>query len=122
MVVGVGLDICEISRMERNLRDNRFISRYFTETEADYILSRGVSAAQTMAGMFAAREALGKAIGGGIDFDLKEAEVLHDRNGRPFFSLSGNLSERTAGDRFFLSITHDGGIAAAVCVREKDIV
>lgn len=118
MVIGLGLDVCEVSRMDRNLRDSRFISRFFTEEEAAYIRSRGSAAAQTMAGLFASREALGKAIGCGIDFDLKEAEIRHDPNGRPFYHLTGRLAERTSGSRFLLSITHDGGIAAAVCIRE----
>ena len=120
MVIGIGLDICEISRMEKNLQNDRFLSRFFTESEIKYIRSRGTASAQTMAGLFASREALGKAIGGGIDFDLKEAEIRHDPKGRPYYFLSGRLAERAAGNRFSLSITHDGGFAAAVCIRESD--
>ena len=119
MCKGIGLDICEISRMERNLSDSRFLSRYFTDHEIAYIHSRGKQAVQTLAGLFAAREALGKSLGHGIDFNLKEAEVRHDDSGQPFYHLTGELAQRTAGDRFFLSISHDGGIAAAVCVRES---
>ncbi len=122
MVIGLGLDICEIARMEKNLINDRFISRFFTEDEAAYIRSRGAGAAQTMAGLFAAREALGKAMGCGIDFELKEAEIRHDSDGCPYYHLTGSLAERTAGSRFLLSITHDSGIAAAVCIREKDHV
>ena len=118
MCKGVGLDLCEISRMEKHLHDDRFLRRYFTEGEIEYIRSRGKQAAQSLAGLFAAREALGKALGSGIDFDLKEAEVRHDANGQPYYFLSGELARRTAGDCFFLSITHDGGVAAAVCIRD----
>ena len=120
MLIGLGLDLCEISRMEKILRDERFLFRFFTDHEIAYIRSRGASAAQTASGLFASREALGKALGGGIDFDMKEAEVSHDPQGRPFFCFSGKLAERTAGERVWLSITHDGGVAAAVCIREKD--
>ena len=120
MIIGIGVDICEISRMEKNLRDERFLNRYFTNDETIYIKSKGAGAAQTLAGLFAAKEALGKALGGGIDFDLKEAEIQHDLKGCPCYHLSGSLTKRTFGERFFLSVTHDGGIAAAVCVREKD--
>ena len=119
MVFGIGLDICEIARMENNLQNDHFLARFFTEAEVSYIRSRGAAAAQTLAGLFASREALGKSLGGGIDFDLKEAEIRHDSAGRPYYYLTGRLAERTAGDRFWLSITHDGGIAAAVCIREK---
>ncbi len=119
MCTGLGIDICEISRMEKRLEDGRFLKRYFTDDEIAYICSRGKGAAQTMAGLFAAREALGKALGTGIVFDLKEAEILHDPSGLPFYHLTGLLAEKTAGERFLLSITHDGGVAAAVCIRES---
>lgn len=120
MVIGLGLDICEISRMEKYIQDDRFLTRYFTPEEIRYVRSKGAVAAQTLAGLFASREALGKALGSGIDFELKEAEIRHDRNGRPYYCFSGRLAERLSGDCFFLSVTHDGGIAAAVCVRERD--
>ena len=119
MITGIGLDICEIARMERKLQDERFLNRFFTEDEIAYIRSRGAAAAQTLAGIFASREAIAKALGGGIDFEMKEAEVIHDSKGKPYYRLSGSLARRAAGNRFFLSITHDGGVAAAVCIREK---
>ena len=118
MFDGLGLDLCEVARMERHLSDERFLIRFFTDDEIQYIRSKGQGAAQTLAGMFAAREALGKALGTGLDFNLKEAEVCHDSTGRPFYRLSGRLAERTAGSRFLLSISHDAGIAAAICVMQ----
>ncbi len=120
MIIGLGLDICEISRMEKYIQDDRFLTRYFTPEEIRYVRSKGAVAAQTLAGLFASREALGKALGKGIDFELNEAEIRHDINGCPYYCFSGCLAERVTGDRFFLSVTHDGGIAAAVCVRERD--
>jgi len=118
MCKGLGLDLCEIRRMEKMLSDERFLNRFFTPEEAAYVRSRGAGAAETLAGLFAAREALGKALGGGIDFELKEAEVCHTENGAPFFRLSGELKKRLGEDRLFLSISHDGGVAAAVCLLE----
>lgn len=118
MCKGLGLDLCEIGRMEKLLEDARFLERYFTKEEIGYIRGRGKGAAQTMAGIFAAKEALAKALGTGITFDLKEACVTHDGAGRPAYLLSGKAAELAAGDAFFLSITHEGGMAAAVCVRE----
>ena len=120
MVKGIGLDLCQVARMEKHVADDRFLSRFFTDDETAYVRSRGKHASQTLAGLFAAREALGKALGGGIDFNLKEAEIRRDANGRPYYHLTGELASRAGEDRFFLSITHDGGIAAAVCVREGD--
>ena len=119
MCSGVGIDLCEISRMEKLLEDSRFLVRFFSEEEIRYIHSRGRHAAATMAGLFAAREALGKALGSGLDFDLREAVVAHDEHGKPFYRFSGRLAARLAKDRFLLSISHDGGVAAAVCIRES---
>ena len=119
MVKGLGLDLCEIVRMERLLADNRFLDRFFTTEEAEYIRSKGKSAAQTMAGIYAAKEALTKALGTGITCDLKEIGITHDEAGRPCYILSGRAAELGADDTYFLSISHDGGIAAAVCVREN---
>ena len=119
MCNGIGLDLCEIARMEKLLKDDRFLRRFFTPDEIEYVQARGAGAAGTLAGLFAAREALGKAMGSGIDFDLKEAEVCHSVSGAPFFRLSGKLKERVGEDRLFLSISHDGGIAAAVVLRES---
>ena len=121
MCRGLGLDLCEIARMEKLMRDERFLTRYFTPAEADYVRSRGAGAATSLAGLFAAREALGKALGTGIDFSLKEAEVCHTGSGAPFFRVSGHLKERIGNSRLFLSISHDSGIAAAVCLLEGDL-
>ena len=121
MCKGLGMDLCEIARMEKQLRDDRFLARFFTPGEIEYVRSRGAGAAATLAGLFAAREALGKALGGGIDFELKEAEVCHTESGAPYFRLSGRLKERVDKGRLFLSISHDGGMAAAVCLLEGDL-
>lgn len=118
MCKGLGLDLCDISRMEKLLADERFLNRFFTPAEAAYVRSRGAAAAATLAGLYAAREALGKALGSGIDFELKEAEVCHTESGAPFFRLSGELEKRVGENRLHLSISHDGGIAAAVCLLE----
>ena len=119
MCTGLGFDLCEIARMERMLENDRFLQRYFLEDEIAYIHSRGRGAAQTLAGMFAAKEALAKALGTGIIFDLKEVRIVHDEAGKPGYVLDGKAAETAGGDRFLLSISHDGGTAGAVCVRER---
>ena len=74
-------------------------------------------------GDFAAKEALAKALCLGIVADLRDISVLHDERGAPYYSLSGEyarFAEDKRIDSFFLSITHDGGVAAAVCVAERN--
>ena len=120
MLKGLGLDLCEIARMDRLLTDERFLNRYFTDEEIAYIQSKGKNAAQTLAGLYAAKEALAKALGTGITFDLKEISISHDKAGLPGYSLSGKAAKMGTGDHFLLSISHEAGVAAAVCVRETD--
>ena len=123
MIAGVGIDLCEISRMEKFMENGRFLARFFSEPEQEYIQNKGKAGAQSMAGIFAAKEALGKALGVGIAADLKEISVLHDAQGAPYYSLSGDyarMAEQRGIASFYLSITHEGGMAAAVCVAERN--
>ena len=87
-------------------------------TETVYGLGANAFDAEAVSGIFAAKEALTKALGTGIAFELKEISIFHDEAGRPGYSLTGRAAELGEGDQFWLSITHDAGIAAAVCVRE----
>ncbi len=120
MIRGIGLDLCAVARMEKLKENERFLSRYFTENEREYVRHRGQGAGQTLAGLFAAKEALGKALGTGIIFDLREAEIVHDAEGKPEYRLHGRTAETAGEDHFYLSISHDGGVAGAVCIREAD--
>ncbi len=123
MIAGIGIDLCEISRMEKLLEDDRFLTRYFSAEEQAYIRGKGKASAQTMAGIYAAKEALVKALGSGIvSTDLSAVDVTHDTYGKPSYVLQGEyarLSEDKRISSFYLSITHDGGMAAAVCVAER---
>lgn len=108
-----GVDITEICRIERSLQREGFIRRVFSPEEQEYFRAHG-NIAQTAAGLYAAKEAFSKAMGVGLTgFLLPEASVLHDENGTPYFRFSGRAAALAAGWRFSLSISHDGGIAAA---------
>ena len=119
VIRGIGFDLCEIDRMEKQAENERFLNRFFTEKETAFILSKGKNKAQTMAGIFAAKEALAKALGTGIAFELRDVEILHSDNGQPYYALTGEAASLSGNDRFLLSISHDGGIAGAVCIRES---
>lgn len=118
VIKGIGFDLCEIGRMEKLAENERFLNRFFTEKETDYILTKGKNKAQTLAGIFAAKEALCKALGTGIAFELKNIEVLHSADGQPYYILTDEAAKLSGNDRFLLSISHDGGMAGAVCIRE----
>ena len=123
MIGGVGIDLCEIARMEKLLTDGRFLARFFSVEEQTYIQARGKGAAQSMAGIFAAKEAFCKALGTGIVYgELRDICVLHDDLGAPRYDLRGKYAEMAKARQIsalFISITHEAGIAAAVCVAER---
>lgn len=118
-VLGLGLDLCEISRMEERMADDRFLDRYFTPEEKAYIRGRGAFASHSMAGMWAAKEAVLKAAGTGIRLPLKEVEIFHDELGAPVCRLHGQTAAQLPG-KYMLSITHEGPMAAAVCIRMEE--
>ena len=125
MIVGVGLDVCDIARMEALLADGRFLGRFFAPKEQEYIENKGKGAARTMAGIFAAKEALVKALGTGFtSAELADICVLHDKFGAPYYDLRGAIALHAAQrsvTALHLSITHDGGVAAAVAIAERVI-
>lgn len=118
------MDLCEIARMERILQqDNGFLQRYFTKEEQAYLAARGEAASQSMAAMFAAKEALLKALGVGIGggIPLVDIGIAHNEAGQPSYALAGRAAQALAGlgaTHTWLSLTHEGGMAAAVAVVE----
>ena len=123
MIAGVGLDLCEISRMEKLWQDGRFFARFFSMEEQEYIRGKGSAAAQSMAGIFAAKEALTKALSCGLSGgDMADIAVLHDDTGAPYYDLRGNWTRLAAEKNItalHLSISHECGMAAAMCVAER---
>ena len=121
---GLGIDLCEVGRIERELkRGDAFLRRFFTNSERAYIASRGQMGAQSAAAMFAAKEAFLKAVGAGIGggIALCEIGVEHLPGGAPVYRLTGAAQARLGelgAERAFLSLTHEAGMAAAVCVIE----
>jgi holo-[acyl-carrier protein] synthase len=112
----VGLDLIEIERIRSALDRPRFRERCFTETERDYCDSRA-NPAQSYAARFAAKEAVGKALGCGVRFTWKEIEIAG--RPRPGVSLSGKTkawAEKMKVERLDLSLTHSKGMAAAVAI------
>ena len=119
MILGTGLDLVEVERISAaaERHGERFLNRVFTPGELAYCLPRAARG-QHLAGRFAAKEAVFKALGtgwgGGVAW--KHVEVCTAESGAPEVRLSGGAAERLAamgGSRVHLSITHAGGFAAA---------
>ena len=112
-----GIDLVEIKRIEKSLKNPRFLKRIYSESELSWYADGNIPP-QSAAGAFAAKEAFLKALGVGIfDIPLCEISVMHRPSGAPYFSLSGK-AESLASTRglsdIALSITHTDRYAAAV--------
>ena len=120
MIVGVGTDLCSIARIARALENERFALRVFTPAERarlDGLCPERVH--ERAAGMFAAKEAVAKALGTGFaGFGMADVEILADGHGRPVVRLHGGAAELAGGAGVHLSISHDGGMALAFAVLE----
>ncbi len=111
-----GIDLCEIRRMEPMLEKPTFLKRVLTEGEQRYLAGKGKVAAASLAGLWAAKEAVLKALGTGISLPMTEVEILHGENGQPECALHGQARALAEGAAVSVSITHEAGMAAAVCV------
>ena len=115
----VGVDLIEIERVRRALdRYPRFRERCFTDAERDYCESRP-NPAQSYAGRFAGKEAVGKALGFGVAraFAWKEIEIVG--RPKPAVRLSGRVAavaEHHGVRAIDLSMTHSRELAQAVAV------
>jgi len=121
MVIGIGIDIIEISRIEKIMkRTSSFIEKSFTDNEIDYFKLKGLKG-NVVAGNFAAKEAISKAIGTGFrGFGLKDIEVLRDELGKPVVNLSEKIYKLLDRKDFnmHISISHNKENAIAYAVME----
>jgi holo-[acyl-carrier protein] synthase len=112
----VGVDLIEIERVRRALERPGFRDRCFTKAEQAYCDSRK-RPAESYAGRFAAKEAVGKALGCGVRFTWKEVEIVG--RPKPGVRLSGRtaaFAERVRAGAIDLSMTHSRELAAAIAV------
>lgn len=122
MIVGVGVDLTPVSRMERAFaaHPERLEARLFTDGERAYCRARA-HAGQHFAARFAAKEALLKALGVPEGLRWHELEVVNDAGGAPAFHLTGNAAAaagRLGVRKLHLSITHADDAAMAFVVAE----
>ncbi len=119
MINSIGLDIVEVARIERDIKQygDRFVSRILSRAELATFDKR-VDDAIFLAGRFAAKEAVIKA----LDCYLEDRpafnviEIVNDAGGRPELRLPHEIQNRVGRARCLLSITHEKNYAAAVAV------
>ena len=111
----IGTDIIQIARIERSLEKfgEKFKTKFLNESEIAL-----VKKTESIAGFWAAKEAIAKALGCGIGAELSFHDIIieKDHKGAPNFILSKEAQKIHQIESRSLSISHDGGFAIAVVV------
>jgi holo-[acyl-carrier protein] synthase len=125
MIVGLGVDITEVNRIEATIkrRGMAFLRRIYTPSEIAYC-ERHRNRAERFAGRFAAKEAAMKALGTGWAQGVRwvDIEVVREPSGKPTLKLSGAslaIAARLGVKHIALSITHTGNTALAQVIFES---
>lgn len=120
-VIGIGCDIVEVGRIADAVhRHENFLERHFTQEERDYFQQfRNFN--ERVAGHFAAKEAVAKALGWGIrsPLDFSSISIYHDERGRPELILLRDAKARWPSIVFQLTISHTSQCAMAVVLASK---
>jgi holo-[acyl-carrier protein] synthase len=116
MIVGIGVDVAEIARLETALeRTPALAARLFTDSERRRPI-------RSLAGCFAAKEAVAKALGGPPGLRWTDVDVGHDALGKPELEITGTVAAAAARlgvTDWHVSISHDAGICVAMVVAER---
>jgi len=125
VIVGIGTDRIAIARIEQSLArfGERFIQRVYTEAEISQAQARG-NPARRFAMLFAAKEAVSKALGTGFKQGVAPChiETIHQSSGKPDVYLHAGASRAATQigvDAVHVSLTDDDGVAMAFAVAEK---
>jgi holo-[acyl-carrier protein] synthase len=125
MILGVGIDIIEVARVQASHErfGERFLNRLLLADEIAYCLSHKNSA-PFIAARFAAKEAISKAFGTGIGAQLgwRDMEIGRKKFGEPFVILHGNgkkLFKSRHAKNLLISLSHTANYAAATAVLER---
>lgn len=124
MILGTGIDLTEIPRIQQSLDrfGQRFLDRIYTAAEQAYCM-RKRKAAESLAARFAAKEAAAKALGTGISRGVNwlEIEVVRASGGRPTLRFHGRAAELASSlgvAHSALSLTHTDTLAQASVILE----
>jgi len=122
MILGIGLDLCEVERLRKAMARSGFRARVFDDAEVEEC-ERRARRHLHYAARFAAKEACFKAFGTGWGSGVGWREVTVRSDGRrpPMLSFQGGAARKARSlgvTRAHLSLTHEGGYAAAVVILE----
>lgn len=119
MIKGLGIDLVSIERLEKLLSkyDQQTLGKVFTERELT------IKQNYRLAGRFAAKEALSKALGSGIGEQIwfNEIEITNNEKGKPNFTITPKLKQllkKVSADKVHVSISHEKNLATAIVILE----
>jgi len=116
VIAGIGVDLVDLARFEKQIENTPALrDRLFHEAERD-------NSVRQLAGSFAAKEALVKALGSPIGLAWTELRVWRNELGQPILIAQGGSAARLESlgvDKLHLSISHDGGMLIAYVIAEK---
>ena len=123
MILGVGTDIIEIERIDRAIKNTpMFLEKIFTKRELDE-LNKSTLRVESVAGNFAVKEAVSKAVGTGMrGFSFNDIEVFRDELGKPIVQVSDKVKDIIKVDNytFNVSISHNRTCAIAFVILESN--
>ena len=111
-IIGIGTDIIEVERFESV--SEAFMHRCFTERERERFKNT-----ENIAGAFAAKEAVVKALGTGFVFKPLAVEILHNEAGKPEVVFHTPAAEIAKGMKIELSISHCKAYATATAIAQS---
>lgn len=121
MIIGIGTDIIEIDRIKVAVeRTPNFLEKTFTKSEIEMFNEKNMKY-ETIAGNFAAKEAISKAIGTGMrGFSFKDIEIIRNNFGKPIVNVSDKVIKVIGLDKFTfnISISHNKSSAIAFATLE----
>ncbi|MDR2485609.1 MAG: holo-ACP synthase [Treponema sp.] len=122
MIIGIGVDVVHVHRLERWQAIPGLLQRFFHPDELSAALSKGSGTTLSLAARFAAKEAFGKALGRGLaGIILKDIMVVNHHNGKPEIVLFGTALQalkQSGATRVHISMTHERDNAIAMVVIE----
>jgi holo-[acyl-carrier protein] synthase len=115
VILGIGVDVADIRRLEAALtRTPQLAARLFAESEQKLPI-------RSLAGCFAAKEAVAKALGAPAGLRWTDAILRRDSVGRPVLEARGTVAAvaaRLGVTAWHVSISHDAGICVAMVIAE----
>lgn len=118
-IFGIGTDIIEIDRVKKNIENEKFIKRIFTENEIEYFKKKNMKR-ESIAATFSAKEAISKSIGTGIrGFNFIDIEIIRDEKGRPYVKQYGGFKKFCIDNNIYeikLTLSHCKEYATATAI------